>query len=367
MTQTAIKSQEGLTAEHLTVKLGGADVVSDVSLYLGGHEMLVIVGPSGCGKTSLLRAIAGLLNLKFGRITLQGRDITNWPPAKRKIGMVFQEYALYSYRTVLGNIEFPLRMQGVDRAERVRRSIEIATRLGIKDLINRTPNELSGGERQRVALARALVRKPDLFLFDEPLSSVDAALQEELRSLLIELQREAAVPAIYVTHNQVEAWRIADRIAVMQHGILLQVGTPSELYEAPSNSFVAEFVGDVPMNTVSLEFLSASSREFLNTRWPTAGYLGIRMNDAVLTSDHGDILPSNENFLIKAIFHHVERVGGRLIAVTSVGDKKVRVLLGPHLAPQPAKEIYIKSKLDSAYLFDAQGQLIKNRGSSYEP
>jgi multiple sugar transport system ATP-binding protein len=355
--------QTGLAVESLRVRLGANLVVSDVSLIVGERELLVIVGPSGCGKTTLLRAIAGLVNLESGDVTLKSKKITNWPPAKRNIGMVFQEYALYSYRTVLGNIEFPLRMQGVTKIERRRRATEIASRLGISHLVGRRPHELSGGERQRVALSRALVRSPDLFLFDEPLSSVDATLQEELRSLLLDVQRESAVPALYVTHNQVEAWRIADRIAVMREGIILQVGTPSELYEKPASRFVAEFVSDVPMNTVPLALLSSNRQDALKSQWPDAAYLGVRLDDACVTQKEND-LDSSENgsIVVPATFHHVERVGGRLVAVASAGGKKLRALLNHERIPETTDSVALKARISDIYLFSVDGTLIKAKG-----
>jgi multiple sugar transport system ATP-binding protein len=211
----------------------------------------VLVGPSGCGKSTLLRLVAGLDEPTGGRVLLGSRDLSGVPPQDRDVAMVFQGYALCPHRTVRGNIAFPLEMRSVPRADRDRQIDEVAGLLGIGHLLDRHPQNLSGGERQRVAIARALVRHPKLFLFDEPLANLDAGLRAELRVELAALVRRLQVTAVFVTHDQAEAMTMGDRIAVLSAGSLQQIGTPREIYQRPSNRFVATFLGTPPMNVVA--------------------------------------------------------------------------------------------------------------------
>src|ERR671931_2700924 len=227
---------------------GDVRAVDGVDLVTREGEFLVLLGPSGCGKTTLLRMIAGLEQPTSGTILIGGRVVNALPPRARKIAMVFQSYALYPHMTVLKNIAFPLRAQGVPRNE-IPKKIEWAAALfGIGHLLERKPRQLSGGERQRVALARALVREPAVFLLDEPLSNLDAQLRASARDELQQFQRRIGTTTIYVTHDQVEAMGLGDRIVVMQHGKVRQIGTPAEIYDEPADTFVATFVGAPPMN-----------------------------------------------------------------------------------------------------------------------
>ena len=227
---------------------GGVKAVDGVSLDVGEGEFLVLVGPSGCGKTTLLRMIAGLEEISGGTISVDGRVINGVAPADRDIAMVFQNYALYPHMTVRENLSFGLRMRKVDRAEIARRVDEAAETLGLRELLGRRPKELSGGQRQRVALGRAIVRRPKLFLFDEPLSNLDAKLRVQMRAELKRLHRTLKVPAVYVTHDQEEAMTLGDRIAVLKDGRVRQVGRPLDVYARPADRFVAGFVGTPPMN-----------------------------------------------------------------------------------------------------------------------
>jgi multiple sugar transport system ATP-binding protein len=213
---------------------------------------LVLVGPSGCGKSTALRLIAGLDSPDGGSVHIDGRDVTRAAPQDRDVAMVFQGYALYPHLSARDNIAFPLRMKGVARAERNSRVGEVASILGIQRLLDRKPGELSGGERQRVAMGRAIVRRPKVFLFDEPLANLDAALRAELRVELASLVRRLGTTSIYVTHDQAEAMTMGDRICVMQDGRLQQIAAPRAVYEAPANLFVASFLGAPPMNLVAL-------------------------------------------------------------------------------------------------------------------
>jgi multiple sugar transport system ATP-binding protein len=229
---------------------GGVLAVDDVNLATEEGEYLVLLGPSGCGKTTLLRMIAGLEQPTTGEVLIGGHAMQGLPPRARQIAMVFQSYALYPHKSVLANIVFPLKAAGMERAERQEKAEWAANLLGIGHLLNRRPRHLSGGERQRVALARALVREPSVFLLDEPLSNLDAKLRATAREDLKEFQERVGITTVYVTHDQVEAMALGDRIAVMEKGTLRQIGTPEEVYRDPADTFVATFLGSPPMNLI---------------------------------------------------------------------------------------------------------------------
>ncbi|MFN8037349.1 MAG: ABC transporter ATP-binding protein [Acidimicrobiia bacterium] len=236
--------------EGVTKHFGKTVAVEDVTLDVHDQEFLVLLGPSGCGKSTVLRMIAGLEEPTSGRIFIGDRDVTDLEPKARDIAMVFQSYALYPHMTVRRNIEFPLRSRGEPREARDQAVQTAAHALGLEDLLERRPAQLSGGQRQRVALARAIVRRPQVFLMDEPLSNLDAKLRVQTRAELIELQRRLAGTVIYVTHDQVEAMTMGHRIAIIADGRLQQVDPPQAVYERPANLFVARFIGNPPMNTV---------------------------------------------------------------------------------------------------------------------
>ncbi|EEB74751.1 ABC transporter ATP-binding protein [Thermococcus sp. AM4] len=243
-------------------QFGEVTAVRDMNLHVRDGEFMILLGPSGCGKTTTLRMIAGLEEPTKGRIFIGGQLVADpekgifVPPKDRDIAMVFQSYALYPHMTVYDNIAFPLKLRRVPRQEIDQRVREVAEMLGLAGLLNRKPRELSGGQRQRVALGRAIVRKPKVFLMDEPLSNLDAKLRVRMRAELKKLQRQLGVTTIYVTHDQVEAMTMGDRIAVINQGVLQQVGTPEEVYNKPANTFVAGFIGSPPMN-----FLDATITE----------------------------------------------------------------------------------------------------------
>jgi ABC-type sugar transport system ATPase subunit len=233
-----------------TFDAGAPSVLREVSLAVRDGEFLVLLGPSGCGKTTLLRCIAGLDEPTGGEILIGEREVTHLPPADRDVAMVFQNHALYPHLTARGNIAFPLSVRGVAAPEVARRVAETAERLGLTPLLERFPAQLSGGQRQRVALGRALVRAPRVFLFDEPLANVDAPLRAELRAELLALHRAVGATMLYVTHDQLEAMTLGQRIAVLHDGRLCQLGTPSEVYQRPADVFVARFIGSPGMNVV---------------------------------------------------------------------------------------------------------------------
>lgn len=237
-----------IVLDQVEKSFGNVKVIHPLDLEINDGEFVVFVGPSGCGKSTLLRLIAGLEDMTGGAIRIDGNDATNVPPAKRGLAMVFQSYALYPHMSVRKNIAFPLRMAKMDKAEQDRRIEQAASVLNLTDYLDRRPAALSGGQRQRVAIGRAIVREPSAFLFDEPLSNLDAALRVGMRLEISEMHKRLTTTMIYVTHDQVEAMTMADKIVVLQAGRIEQVGSPLELYKAPRNRFVAGFIGSPKMN-----------------------------------------------------------------------------------------------------------------------
>ncbi|SMQ60293.1 carbohydrate ABC transporter ATP-binding protein, CUT1 family [Devosia lucknowensis] len=234
---------------------GNVPAVKGVNLRVADGELIVLVGPSGCGKSTLLRMVAGLETVSEGRIEIGGRDVVKAEPAERDIAMVFQNYALYPHMTVRGNLEYGLKNRGTPREEIDRRVREAADILEIGALLERKPRQLSGGQRQRVAMGRAIVREPAAFLFDEPLSNLDAKLRVQMRVEIRKLQRRLKTTSLYVTHDQLEAMTLADRLVVMNGGLVEQLGTPTEVYDRPATLFVAGFIGSPPMNLIPVSAL----------------------------------------------------------------------------------------------------------------
>ena len=265
---------------EVTKNFGDLQVIKPLNLNIKDGEFTVFVGPSGCGKSTLLRLIAGLEDLTSGSITIDGNEASDTPPAKRGLAMVFQSYALYPHMNVYKNIAFPLKMVGLDKDEidkKVRNAAEI---LNLTEYLARKPGQLSGGQRQRVAIGRAIVREPLAFLFDEPLSNLDAALRVGMRLEISELHKRLNSTMIYVTHDQVEAMTMADRIVVLNNGIIEQVGTPLELYRSPKNIFVAGFIGSPKMNLISGEFADKNN----------AHTIGIRPEHIAITQSEGNLI-----------------------------------------------------------------------------
>ena len=236
--------------EHLTKKFSDVTAVSDFSASLEHGELISLLGPSGCGKSTILNMLAGILPVTGGKIYFDDDDVTNMPPEKRGIGLVFQNYALYPHMTVLQNICFPLEVQKVPKAERLERAMDIAKLVHVDTMMKRRPAELSGGQQQRVAIARALVKNPRLLLLDEPLSNLDARLRLEMREEIRRIQQRTGVTTIFVTHDQEEAMSISDRIVLMKLGVLQQNDLPQNLYDQPANQFVADFLGNPPINNL---------------------------------------------------------------------------------------------------------------------
>ena len=249
-----------LVLANLSRRFGSVEAVKDVSLSIHDGEFVVFLGPSGCGKTTTLRMIAGLEEITSGNIYLDGQLLNDILPAERDIAMVFQNYALYPHMTVYKNMAFGLKMRGVARAETKTRVMRAADILAITHLIDRYPRELSGGQRQRVAVGRAIVRNPRVFLFDEPLSNLDAKLRAQTRLELVKLHRQLSATSVYVTHDQIEAMTMGDRIVIMLDGSVQQVGAPMDIYQKPANRFVAGFIGSPPMNFLTARLVSKDGR-----------------------------------------------------------------------------------------------------------
>ena len=236
--------------ERICKTFGLMDAVTDLDLHVPDGAFLALLGPSGCGKTTALRILAGLEQPTSGRVLIGDRDVTDLQPKDRDVAMVFQSYALYPHKNVADNIAYPLRVRKVPREQRQERAAEVARMLDIDGLLDRMPQQLSGGQRQRVALARAIIREPQAFLMDEPLSNLDAQLRLQMRAEIKRLQRDLGTTTVYVTHDQVEAMTMADLVAVMRHGRLQQLAPPGEVYARPANLFVAQFCGSPPMNVL---------------------------------------------------------------------------------------------------------------------
>jgi multiple sugar transport system ATP-binding protein len=339
-------------------------VITGVDLEIHEHEFMVLVGPSGCGKSTLLRMVAGLEEITSGTITIGGRVVNDLPPKDRDIAMVFQSYALYPHMTVRENLEFGLKLRGAARPEIDRLVAEAAKILEIEPHLDRRPKELSGGQRQRVALGRAIVRKPAVFLFDEPLSNLDAKLRVQMRAEIKKLQRRLAVTSIYVTHDQVEAMTMGDRIAIMNAGILQQVGTPLQVYERPENVFVANFIGTPPMNFVRCAVTEAgallSGRTFalpspLDLRAPLAALAG---KDVVVGIRPENVLdasrsPRGATAALELTTDLVETLGDEVVVHASRGDDLITFKMDPHEPPEMGAKVKVLIELERLHVFDA--------------
>lgn len=266
----------GVILENVSKSYGDTEVVRDVGLEVADGEFVVFVGPSGCGKSTLLRMIAGLEDIGSGRIRIGGAVVNEVAPSKRGVAMVFQSYALYPHMTVYRNMAFGLEQAKTPRAEIDRRVRSAAEVLHIAEFLDRSPRALSGGQRQRVAIGRAIVREPEVFLFDEPLSNLDAALRVHTRLEIARLHERLGTTMIYVTHDQVEAMTLADRIVILREGRIEQIGSPVELYERPQNTFVAQFIGSPKMNLLSSGDLADTAPQALKSLDPQAAVIGIR-------------------------------------------------------------------------------------------
>ena len=279
---------------NLSKSWGSFVAVKDFNLTIADKEFLVLLGPSGCGKTTTMRMIAGLEDVSEGEIFIDGKLVNNLEPKDRDISMVFQSYALYPNMNVYDNIRFPLKVRKINKSTQDSKVKKAAQMVELTDYLNRKPAELSGGQKQRVALARAIVREPNVFLMDEPLSNLDAKLRVSTRAQIKHLQNKLKITTIYVTHDQIEAMTLADRVVVMDKGIVQQIGTPKQIYEKPINTFVASFIGNPPMNLISgkIEEGIFTSKDIKIKKFKQKNgkyVLGFRAEDGIIKKDKGDI------------------------------------------------------------------------------
>jgi multiple sugar transport system ATP-binding protein len=343
---------------HGVEKLFGAHrAIKGIDLAVEKGEFVVFVGPSGCGKSTLLRMIAGLTEIDAGSLRLDGRDITKLASSKRDLAMVFQSYALYPHMSVADNMSFALRLANVDKTtirQKVQRAAEI---LNLTQYLQRTPKELSGGQRQRVAIGRAIVRAPKVFLFDEPLSNLDAALRGQTRVEIAKLHRDLGATTIYVTHDQVEAMTLADRVVVLRDGAIEQVGSPLELYDHPANQFVAQFIGTPQMNIVDTAALPAL-REAAGAAGALDGFIGVRPESVI-------VRPAGSGSLAGQV-ELVESLGADTLIYAAVGGgaaQPVQIVARQNARTQlsPGDSVGLDIAPASFHLFDRQGRTVATR------
>jgi multiple sugar transport system ATP-binding protein len=347
----------------VTKRFGTTEVLKGIDLEIADGEFVVFVGPSGCGKSTLLRTIAGLEEASGGEIAIDGRAVNDLSPSDRGIAMVFQSYALYPHMSVYENMAFGLKLAKADKAEIDRRVRGAAETLNITDYLDRKPKALSGGQRQRVAIGRAIVREPKVFLFDEPLSNLDAALRVRMRYEFASLHERLKTTMIYVTHDQVEAMTLADRIVVLNSGVIEQVGAPMELYERPRNLFVAEFIGSPKMNLIPGELVSATARGATvktasgDTLKVAVDASGAKAGDAVTLGVRPEHIGlGGKAGAIDAVVTFAETLGHATYAYATYGESALTVQLPGDVRPDAGKSIVLSVPADQGHLFDAAGQ-----------
>jgi ABC-type sugar transport system ATPase subunit len=348
--------------DHLNKRFGDVAAVEDLNLHIRDGEFVAFLGPSGCGKTTTLLMVAGIYKPSSGVIRFGDKVVNQLPPRERGIGMVFQSYALYPHMTVFANIAYPLKLKNVPKVEQEARVKRIADVMGIGDLLNRRPGQLSGGQQQRVALGRALVKEPDLLLFDEPLSNLDARLRLTMRGEIKHLQKRLGITSIFVTHDQTEAMTMADRIAIMSKGKLQAFDTPEALYDRPKTQFIANFIGNPPMNILDVEVRLAGSQYTARRDGFSVGLtpergepaarlgkvrLGIRAEDVTVvdSSEAGEV--SGEVFI-------VESLGRDDMLDILVGETHVYALAEPEKRIRPGDRVHLHFDTSSVQFFDPQ-------------
>jgi len=364
-----------LKISNLRKSYGSLEILKDINLEIEKGGFLVLVGPSGCGKSTLLNTIAGLEPITSGDIAINGRSVSGLHPSKRDIAMVFQSYALYPNMTVAGNIAFGMEIRGVPKEERDKAIKQVADMLQIGHLLERKPSQLSGGQRQRVAMGRALVRNPQVFLFDEPLSNLDAKLRVDMRTEIKRLHHRMKTTIVYVTHDQIEAMTLATKIAVLKDGVLQQFGTPAEIYNNPANMFVADFMGSPAMNLLKARIEASGPNVAVTLERPNAEPLRLAVpHDGALSSYAGrdvvfgirpealtdpDGADRNAKFVAEGdcLIEVVEPAGSDTFAVTRLGGKEIvaRLLADARIAPGQTSRLAFN--LDKAVFFDPESQM----------
>jgi multiple sugar transport system ATP-binding protein len=343
---------------------GALEVIKGIDLTVAERELVVLVGPSGCGKTTILRMIAGLEDVDYGTVTIAGQDVTELAPARRGVAMVFQNYALYPHMSAFDNMAYGLRRAGLPGAEVRERVLAAARLLQIEELLARRPKAMSGGQRQRVAIGRAIVRQPEVFLFDEPLSNLDAALRVEMRSQIVRLHRELRATMIFVTHDQVEAMTLADRIVVLRAGRIEQIGSPREVYHYPANLFVAGFIGSPAMNLLPARVaggrLVIEGAPPIGLPWP-----GLREGDEVTLGLRPEkMIPNPERPWAEAEVTLAEHLGGETILYLRLPQGTTLTLRYPgDLDAQLGDRLPIAPDLTGASLFATDGARIPGPGA----
>jgi len=350
------------TVEFRNVRkaFGSTQVLHGVSVDIADSEFVVLVGPSGCGKSTLLRMLAGLENITSGEILISGRVVNTLPPKDRDVAMVFQNYALYPHMTVFHNMAFSMKLAKAPKDVMEREVQRAAKILGLEQLLHRYPRQLSGGQRQRVAMGRAIVRNPQVFLFDEPLSNLDAKLRVQMRSEIKALHQRLRVTTVYVTHDQIEAMTMADKIVVMNHGVVEQVGRPLELYDRPANLFVAGFIGSPAMNMIEGTITNGSLRTADGTDWilPTNGK-GRHEGPAVygIRPEHLRLDPNG----IAASVQVVEPTGSETQVLLRVGEQPLVAAFRERVTAKPGEMIRVTPDPGLIHLFEkGTGQRIAN-------
>jgi multiple sugar transport system ATP-binding protein len=351
-----------LNLEQVSKRYGAVQVIDKLSLDIETGEFIVILGPSGCGKSSLLRMIAGLEELSHGRVLIDGKDATLTAPGKRDLAMVFQNYALYPQMTVRDNLAFGLRNLGIKRDEIERRLAESARMLELTALLDRKPGQLSGGQRQRVAIGRAVIKAPGIFLFDEPLSNLDAALRSRTRVELAQLHRRLGATMVFVTHDQLDAMTLASRIVVINAGAIEQVGTPVEIYRRPATRFVASFIGTPAMNFIPVRTCGSESGCAV-VRLPDGTRLTTQVPDQSLPADADlslGLRPENLRAAptgpLSGQVEVVEFLGERSLAVLKLAGGSLATITLDGTTPARGETIKVAIDLREAHLFDASGQ-----------
>ncbi len=353
--------------QNITKRYGQFQAVTDLSLVIEKGEFCALLGPSGCGKSTLLRMIAGLEEVTEGKVVISGADVTDVPPAKRRIAMVFQSYALYPHMTVGQNIGFSLSVAHASKAEIEKRTAEVATMLQLDKLLDRRPAQLSGGQRQRVAIGRALVREPEVFLFDEPLSNLDALLRVQMRLELAKLHKELKSTMIYVTHDQVEAMTLATKIVVLDNGRISQVGTPLELYHSPANKFVASFIGSPAMNFFNSKIINVSAKsmdiQLGSTRQIKLNCSGtdLKNGDDIeigIRPEHITIAESSKRVDISGAISIVEQLGNSTVLYVDSEIGQVIVECGGDTNREIGSAIGLNFDIKKVHAFNTGGQVL---------
>ena len=340
-----------LKFEDIDKSFGENNVISKFNLEVEKGKFIVLLGPSGCGKSTLLRMIAGLEKIDSGKILLENNILNDLLPSKRQIAMVFQSYALYPHMSVFDNISFGLKSEKISKNEIKSKVFEAAKILKIEELLDRRPKELSGGQRQRVAIGRAITRNPKLFLFDEPLSNLDAALRSEMRVEISKLHKKLKSNIVYVTHDQIEAMTLADKIVIMNKGKIEQSGTPHDIYSNPNNIFVAEFIGNPKMNIFKVESKNIINKntfkllnneiKFENVSFKNELYVGIRPEDISLEN--------KGEFAVKISIDLIENLGSEKIIYSRLNNEEIRIKSTKNINDKDITIYFPKNKL---YLFD---------------